>query len=792
MAFNAGAVIAKMILDTTNWVSGANTVKQSASMMGNAFSLMQGLVTQAATAIFNAAKKSIEKANEWQIAFGNVTTVLDTTKYNAGAMAKEVLLLNPALGSSIDLANGLYEALSASVDPEKSIGFIAEAAKFAKASLVDTKTSVNAITTALNAYGQSADMAGGVSDKFFKVIELGKITGEELANNLGKSIPLAANMNIGLDELGATMAVMTQQGVNAARATTQFNSIVSAFIKPSDDMTKTITKLGFESGEAMIKQLGFKNSVDAIVKSTGGSNEELAKNFRNVNALKGIMAITGEGAKNFNSTLEAIKNSSGATNTAFEKQEKTFDTFKNQMDKLYIVGGNVGKVFVDQIAVGATQAAEALLKFLLSGQGAEFVSEIIARAAAGFEVLKKMVEPLLKLLKDQGEKIWNTLVTSLDSIFGKTKEGTGGFDLFAGAAQIAASIIKVFGKIIDGVIENITNFVNAIKESAGIIGTFFEALTGKKKWSEVDAQVKKAGDAFNKFFVDSSENMNDVWNTVFDEAKTFADRTKKMSSEIEVSYKTTFNNVKNNTKENYTNMVSGMNDAAAQLNASLQSVSLTSDETTDNQIKNEIAKQDYMLKTADIILQAQNKAVRDAAEYQEKVDQEKQEKLKQNAESTASFIISTFQPIAVALGNVLLQQENSWENLKKAALGALASIIEAFAEKWTLLAVEAALELNIPASIGWGLLAAAGFTGASVVRGLEGGGIGSGLTLVGEGGPELVDFRSPARVYNNIETNNMLSPNINYNPTFIVKDQKDIEIINNRLGATIQKSIKRI
>ena len=45
--------------------------------------------------------------------------------------------------------------------------------------------------------------------------------------------------------------------------------------------------------------------------------------------------------------------------------------------------------------------------------------------------------------------------------------------------------------------------------------------------------------------------------------------------------------------------------------------------------------------------------------------------------------------------------------------------------------------------------AAQGFLGSLAGSGLQHGGLGSGLSLVGEGGPELVDFRRPGRVYTN-------------------------------------------
>jgi Fe2+ transport system protein B len=102
--------------------------------------------------------------------------------------------------------------------------------------------------------------------------------------------------------------------------------------------------------------------------------------------------------------------------------------------------------------------------------------------------------------------------------------------------------------------------------------------------------------------------------------------------------------------------------------------------------------------------------------------------------------------------------------------------------------------ISIPLAVTVGAMGATqvGLILAQPVPEFAEGGIADGLALVGEAGPELVDFRSPARVYNNSQTNNLLSPSVNMSNTFIVRDSKDIDLINMQLGATIQRSVRRI
>jgi len=339
--FEAGAVVGRAILDSKQWVAGSKTIQATnKSMATNLQNLQKGFMS-ISLAIGVAFTGAIVKTDEFNKSFANVSTLIDDVNVDVDSMRKELLGLDERLGSAKDLSEGLYQALSASVEPTKAVGFVAESAQFARAALVDTNTAVDVITTGLNAYGLEAEKAGEISDKLFTVIKKGKITGDELSATIGNSIPIAANMGIEFDELGASIAIMTRQGINAAVATTQFNAIVTAFLKPSKEMINRLEEMGFESGEMAIQQLGLKDTIDKVIESTDGSKEEMAKLFTNVRALKGAMALTGEGASDFDEVLKDIENSAGATTEAFEKQELTFETVKNRIEKVAISIGDV-------------------------------------------------------------------------------------------------------------------------------------------------------------------------------------------------------------------------------------------------------------------------------------------------------------------------------------------------------------------------------------------------------------------------------------------------------------------
>jgi len=359
---------------------------------------------------------SIKSAAEFNSVFANVTTLVDTAIVNTDKMQKELLQLDNRLGSATELTKGLYQALSASIAPAEAVKFVGEAAKFAKAALTDTETAVDVLTTTLNAYGFATSEVTHVSDVFFQTIKLGKITGEQLASTLGTVIPLAANLDVSIEELGAAMAVFTKQGINAANAATRINATMTAFLKPSQSMIAALKKLGFESGSQAVKQLGgLKNAVDAIIQvtglskkelegfqnemiqiqkeaknsqeetllmeeaferlkeSTGASKDAIAELFPNVRALQGALTLTGEGAKDFENILDSITNTAGSTDEAFEKQKLTFAAMQNSLNKTAIAFGNVFIPILEDAAKVIESLSESFRGFIEDDSGAKLI-----------------------------------------------------------------------------------------------------------------------------------------------------------------------------------------------------------------------------------------------------------------------------------------------------------------------------------------------------------------------------------------------------------------------------------
>lgn len=434
MAFDAGALVAKLKLDTRGFQAGVQqATKQTKGMEKQALSLSKVLGKTLAIGALGALsigfKKTVDAAGEFEKSMANVATLVDTAVVDIGKLSDEVLDMTTVVTKSADdLSAGLYQVFSAGVtDAAEAMEVLKVSAIAATAGLADTRSSVDAITTIINAYGLAASKATDISDLMFQTVKLGKTTFTELASSIGTVIAPAASLGIKLEDLFSAMATLTKGGFDTRVATTALRATFLSILKPTDDAIETARELGLEWSAAALKAKGLVKFLNDIKEAAGGSTEIMAKLIPETRALNAVLALTGAQSEELNKILGQMKDRLGATQGAFKTQEDTYDTQAQKLgllvDRMQIKIGNiflptltnmlkgvlglfdtVGEEFV-KLATGAsktkteaqeaankTQAIMKKMEDFLIGLGVtterELNKQIIAWRKMGFEVPK--------------------------------------------------------------------------------------------------------------------------------------------------------------------------------------------------------------------------------------------------------------------------------------------------------------------------------------------------------------------------------------------------------------------
>ena len=295
---------------------------------------------------------------DFQQQMANVSTMLEEPSLHMKEFRREIRRMSVEFGESTEtLAAGLYDILSASIPAGKALGVLSVAARAAKAGLTDTGTAADAITTVLNSYGLSADRAGDVSDLLFSIVKRGKTTFAELAPNIGNVANLAATAGVSLEEMGASVALLTRNGIKTEEAMTALRAIVQAFLKPSKEGAELAKKLGFEMNVATLRSEGLAGVFERISKLPP---DAIAQLFPNVRALKGVLPALAS-LEGFADDIDTMTKRAGTTEIAYAKMTATLSHSFGQLKQSAIA---VLSVIGEAIAEPVAKAAAAVKKYV--------------------------------------------------------------------------------------------------------------------------------------------------------------------------------------------------------------------------------------------------------------------------------------------------------------------------------------------------------------------------------------------------------------------------------------------
>lgn len=826
MPFVAGAIIGKALLDTKDWMTGVGKVnKSSASLTG----VLGNLAKIGFTAVAAGMTAAIYQANEYQKEFANVSTLTDQNTKALQDMSIGLLSISSELGSTRELTKSMYDAISAGAKPGKeALDTVTAFAKFAKAALADNAASVKLLSATVNAYGRENIESERAADIFFTTIKQGVITGEELSATIGQSIPLFASMNIPVEQLAAGMAAMTKQGVGASEATTQLNAIVNAFLKPSEALAEQLEKVGYQSGQTFIETEGLTGALELLQNATENEGVEVAELLPNIRALRGVLALSGEGAKNYAMTLDEMADATGAVDTAFQKQEKTFKTFQNELGKTAIIAGNIGKHFVDDIAGGAQSALESINEFLLTGDGLIVFSNIAEKVGGAFSVIETFASELYDMFADNLNESIDDLVSLFDELFeGSITQGEV-FDVLSETLNVLGGVLNVVIKLVKLFITNMANLTKIAIDSAKVLGDAWQVITGKKQLKDVEESFSVVLDGFKKFGTDYIDGVKEIVEEGQEQWKKLTTGAEDNSTKFAESWKKGSERAKNFILNNYNAAISGVKNADEQmLTAGEERFEKTLDmyemELEAREEFNEAYFDygdefyDYMLDQSEKYTELQEKKAEDSEKSEERIRNAVSKSMDFVNQSLATFQAYTtlFNVLAdsrlAALENefekgiiseqeytqkkkeILLKQAKAEAGSKSAdiAINAATAIIRTYAENDWITATIITPLITAAAAASQGVVAKQAQDKINAINQYaEGTNFHpGGMAIVGEEGRELVDLPTGSRVIPNDITEQMLGTmySINIyinNPMFSKESDMDklVGKVSNRLG----------
>lgn len=522
--------------------------------VGDKVSALGGKMTATITMpVVAGGTAAVKEVKDYSSALAKLSTIADTTQTPLSDLDDSIMKLSDDTGiSAAALAEASYDAISAGQSTEDAVGFVGKANVLARSGFTSMSTATDTLTTAMNAYGLSADQVSSVSDKLITTQNLGKTTVDELGASMGKVIPTAAMYGVNLDQLSAAYVTTTKNGIGTAEATTYINGMLNELGKSGSTTSNILKeKTGKSFSELMNEGYNLSDVLQIIQNEADSSGMSLADMFGSQEAAKAAATIT-QHTTDFTSAVKELESSAGTAQKAFDTLEASdpsiqFEKTKTAIQNCAISIGQILMPIVQQIT-GKIQELVQKFRDLDPATQQQIVKFAAIAAAIGplIAIIGTLISSVGKIITFGGQIV--SLVGSITTWMGTASTFitgtmipaiTGVVTAIGPFLLIAAAVIAVITAIIvviknwDAIVEvaqfiwetfceKVSQLVTAFKEfftsAFQAIGSFFTGIwngivsVATNAWSSIRNVFSTVGSFFTGIFQQAWNGITSIFN----------------------------------------------------------------------------------------------------------------------------------------------------------------------------------------------------------------------------------------------------------------------------------------
>lgn len=466
-----------------------------------------------------AFASGIQGAAEFEAAMSRVKAATDGT-------AEEMTALTQAAqnaGSntkytSVQAAGALENLAKAGLSAGDSIKALPAVLALAQAGDVELATASEYVTKAVMGMGLAFDDAGRVADVLAKGANATNTSVEGLAQALSYAAPVANSLGVSLESTVAIIGKFADAGIDASRAGTALNSIMSQFANPA-------SKFRQELGAAGIVTTDFDKALRQLAAS--GPAGERAINAVGLEAGPALRALLNQGMGALDGLTDSLRNAQGSAEAVARTMA---DNLQGSLTGLGSVWDAVVAALNTPVLPVLKQGVDALagsLRRLVDDGSVTRMGQVLATAFDnGIQGVQKFLGALdvnqiilrMQVMASEVGEAFQRITTFATNAGNAVRMAWG--VMSAGTNGVMAVIYKV-GEAFAGVASNIQSGVALIMDGlsritfGGVSASFKQAaeeirLSAEATWASSQALAAKADESFNAM-AESAVLARDGW-----------------------------------------------------------------------------------------------------------------------------------------------------------------------------------------------------------------------------------------------------------------------------------------
>lgn len=437
VGLSAGSAYMRILPDFTGFGTQLQRGAQNAlTRVGAGLSRVGSTLTRnLSLPLLAVAGVSTKMAVDFETAFTRIAAVSNTSAKSIKEWRGEVQeLAGRTARDPIELANALYFLASAGLANNQIMPTLRRSAQAAASGLGDTADIARLTANALNAYAGSGLTATRVTDVLVAAVREGTAEPQEFAAAMGRILPIAAKAEVGFDQIAASLATLSNAGLDVNEGVTAMRGVLIALEAPGTQAADTLKEIGISTNEMrkVISEQGILGALRLLEDRTGGNIDQIRKIIPNVRALTGVFNLTGQEADKVNGIFARVSDSTGSLDKAFERTTKGPGfKFQQTLTRLKVAAIDLGEKLLpiaESIARVVGRWAEAFSRLSPAMQSTIVHIGLFAIAAGP---LLRVLGPLVSLAGRLGGAL-----TSLAANAGAAATGTalGNLAHFSGTA----------------------------------------------------------------------------------------------------------------------------------------------------------------------------------------------------------------------------------------------------------------------------------------------------------------------------------------------------------------------
>lgn len=443
-----------------------------------------------------------------------------------GATAEEMVALRKAaeeagssgVFTSVEAASALENLAKAGLSASEAIGTLPAVTSLAAAGDVDLATSAEFVTKAVMGMGREFSEAGRVADVLAKGANATNTSVTGLAQALSYAAPVAQSLGLSLEQTVAIIGKFADAGIDASRAGTALNSILSQFSNPA-------SKFRSELAAAGITTTDFGQALEQLAAS--GPRGQSAVLAVGQEAGPALRALLNQGIGSLSELRAALEGSAGSAAATAKVMQSNLNGAIGGLGAAWdTVKNTLGTPVLPVLKDGVEQLAGALRGAVTDGTVAKFGEAIASAFRSAIEWVKQFV----------GSVDFTQVAADMRAFADRTKEAFDQIGVYAtnagnsvklvygvmsGGVNAVLVVVYKIGEAFAGVASNIFSGIALLREGlasitfGGLSESFKEAANDAREtagalWASSEALAKKADESLQSV-ADAAQTARDGW-----------------------------------------------------------------------------------------------------------------------------------------------------------------------------------------------------------------------------------------------------------------------------------------